>query len=225
MISVIVPTMWLANEYFFKMIPFLQSKSNVKEIIIIDNNPSAAPKNLSDFPKIQHHASDGNLFFNASINLGVEKATGDILFFLNDDVIFDPAVLDFVCNNITTDMGILSPHPAYFNQPNKNEEWIQKLELKENTKTLDGFGCAMFIQKQNYYPVPKELTHHHGDEFLYRMQIKNGRKNYYIHNWVIVTPMRVTTLKVPEVSQVIERDWATYKTVFNEYGILNGSDI
>lgn len=224
MISVIVPTMWLANEYFFKMIPFLQGKSNVKEIIIVDNNKNLAPSNLQDFNKIIHHQSDTNLYFNASVNIGASLATGDVLFFMNDDVLFDPAIFDFVCERINPEMGLLSPHPEYFNRPTDNETLIKQLELKENEKTLDGFGCAMFLLKQNFMPIPKELVHHHGDEFLYRMQIKNQRKNYYIHNWVVITPMRVTTRKVPEVASVINQDWSIYKQVFAQHGILNHHD-
>jgi hypothetical protein len=77
----------------------------------------------------------------------------------------------------------------------------------------------MFIHKDNFEPIPKELCHHFGDSFLYEILKKKNKINYYLHNWVMISPMRVTTAVVKEVHQKILNDWEIATEVFARYGI------
>ena len=228
-ISVIVPTMWYANELFFKMLPLLEWSYAVGEIIIVDNNPKDCPhEELAKHNKILRLPTKQNLFFNPSINLGAKVASNEILCFLNDDVIFDPRVFEFIAANLNDECGMISPHPDYFNRPEENEELIKQLHLNPLDKhpdgvgkNVDGFGCSMFVMKKNFEPVPSQLVHHFGDEFISKMQEKHGRVNQTLHNWTVITPMRVTTRRVPEVQQVINNDWSIATQVFAEHGLPN----
>jgi glycosyltransferase involved in cell wall biosynthesis len=220
-ISVIVPTMWRANDFFSRMIPFIVNSPVVCELIIIDNDSKLRPNDI-DFSseKIKFFDFGENIFFNKSMNVGVEKSTGDIVCLMNDDLIFDSAIFQAISQNFDKEtMGMIFPHPAYFNRGKENLELIQKLTLVECQQPLDGFGCCMFIHKDNYDPVPEEFVQQFGDVFYYEMMKKKNKKNYFLHNWVILTPMRVTTAVVPEAQQKILRDWEIASQVLARYGI------
>jgi hypothetical protein len=221
-ISVIVPTMWKANEFFLKMLPILEYSRAIGEVIIIDNNPAECPKEeLAKYNKILYKAMPTNQYFNMSMNIGAALAQNEVLCLLNDDVIFDPEIFSFIAKNMDDKVGMISPHPQYFNRGQENAELIKELKLLPLEKTLDGFGCAMFCLRKNYATIPYKLKHHFGDEFLHKTQEKNGRTNMTLHNWVVMTPMRVTTKAVPSVQQVIEQDWAIATEVFAQYGLEN----
>jgi glycosyltransferase involved in cell wall biosynthesis len=218
--------MWKANRYFFTMLPLIISCDSVEEIIIINNNSAETPDNdLLKNEKVIIHDSGRNLYFNRSMNLGAEIASSEILCLLNDDVIFDPAIFRVIASAYSQGLaeqekvGMIYPHPSFFNRANENAELIQKLTLVECKKRLDGFGCCMFVSKNNYVPIPDELVQHFGDVWLDKNQIKNGRKNYWLYNWVIVTEMRVTTSVVPEIRGIIENDWKIAKSVFDKYEV------
>lgn len=220
-ISVIVPTMWRANDFFSKMIPFVVNSPVVCELIIIDNDSKLRPNDI-DFSseKIKFFDFGENLFFNKSMNIGVEESTGDIVCLLNDDVIFDPAIFSAISQNFDKEtMGMIFPHPAYFNRGKENLELIQKLALVECEKPLDGFGCCMFIHKDNFEMIPQEFVHHFGDVFLYEIMKLKNKKSYFLHNWVVITPMRVTTAVVPEAHEKSLNDWAIASEVLARYGI------
>lgn len=220
-VSVIVPTMWRANEFFSKMLTMMTESPFVGEIIIIDNDKDRRPDDI-DFSsgKIKILEFGSNIFFNKSMNVGVENATCELLCLSNDDIIFDPAIFGALCNNFDKEtMGMVFPHPAYLNRGKENLELIKNLTLVEAEKPLDGFGCCMFIHRENYVPVPSELVQHFGDVFYYEIMKKNNKKNYFLHNWVIVTPMRVTTAVVKEAQEKILNDWKIAKEVFAKHGI------
>lgn len=224
-ISVIIPTMWRANPFLFKMLKNMDSCEEVGEIIIIDNDKKNTPENIQSLSsKIIHYPSDKNLYFNPSVNLGVSMAKYDLFCILNDDVIFDPRAFKFIVDNMTEDMGMVSPLMDYFNRVEENESLIKNLHLVPMHKSRDGFGCVMFLYKKNFVRIPDEIVFHHGDEFMLRMQTKNNRVNYSLHNWVILTPMRVTTNSVPEIREIIMKDWSVVGKVFDEYGISYPTD-
>lgn len=221
-ISVVVPTMWKANQFFLKMLPLLEWSYEVGEVIIIDNNPSECPKDeLAKYNKVVYVPMPLNLFCNMSFNVGAVLAQNEVICLLNDDVVFDPRAFSFVSKNITDEHGVICSHPQYFNQPEKNEEMIQNMNLQVIPKVVDGAPCVMFMMKKNYYRIPDKLKHHFGDEYLFRMQVKNNRLNYAIHNLMVITPMRTTTSVVPESHTAIAEDWAIAPEVFVQHGLDN----
>lgn len=220
-VSVIIPTMWRANDFFGKMLSMMVDSPYVGEIIIIDNESSRRPTELdltSEKIKILDYGE--NLFFNKSMNVGVENSSFEILCLANDDIVFDPLIFKVMCDNFDKEtMGMIFPHPAYLNRGKENLELIQKLALAEAERPLDGFGCCMFMHKENYVPIPEELVQHFGDVFYFEIMKKNKKKNYFLHNWVIVTPMRVTTAVVKEAQEKILNDWKIAKDVLAKHGI------
>jgi GT2 family glycosyltransferase len=224
--SVIVPTMWMANDYFLQMLKFMVGNDAVGEIIIIDNNSKDRPTddNLTN-EKVKILDFGKNLFFNKSMNVGVENSKFELICLLNDDVIFDPAIFSSLAGAFKSEqfpresVGMIYPHPAFFNRMEENIELIQKLEMVPCHETIDGYGCCMFVHKNNYKPIPEELVHHFGDVWFHKNQEMNGKTNFWLYNWVVMTVMRVTTEKVPEAHEKIIEDWKIAQEVFAKHGI------
>ena len=224
--SIVVPTMWMANTFFLQMLKVLIKSSDVGEIIIIDNNS----KNRPDDENLKHEKVrildyGKNLYYNNSMNIGAKEAKFEILALMNDDIIFDPIALTVLVKTFTEKpllskvIGMIYPHPDFFNRHQEHSELINKLRLVECLERKDGFGCCMIVLKENYKPIPKELVQHFGDVWYHKTQLKAGRKNFWLYNWVLVTKMRTTTEKVPEIRKIIDNDWRIANKVFNKHQV------
>lgn len=224
--SIVVPTMWMANEFFLPMLNLLKSCEDIGEVIIIDNNSKERPKDeILTHEKIKILDFGKNIYYNKSMNVGAEESKFEILALMNDDVIFDPFVFkvlsaSFVNNqDLKRNVGMIYPHPHFFNRFNEHPELSKDLKLVECTNRLDGFGCCMFVLKEHYKPIPEELVQHFGDVWYHKNQIKEGRKNYWLYNWVLGTQMRTTTKKVSGIRDIILNDWKIAQTVFANYDV------
>ena len=224
--SIIVPTMWMANDYFLPMLNLMLPCEEIGEIIIVDNASKDRPQfdNLSH-EKVKILDFGKNIYYNKSLNVGSEEAKFEILCFLNDDVIFDPFIFKTISHSFTNNeelkstVGMIYPHPQFFNRFEENQKLIQELTLVECSQRLDGFGCCMFVLKEHFIPIPEELVQHFGDVWFDKTQVKAGRKNYWLYNWVLGTRMRTTTEKVPEVRGIIAKDWEIANEVFAKHQV------
>ena len=224
--SVIVPTMWMANNYFLPMLNLMLPCEEIGEIIIIDNASKDRPQfdNLSH-KKVKILDFGKNIYYNKSLNVGAEEAKFEILCFLNDDVIFDPFIFKTLSHSFTSNeelkntVGMIYPHPQFFNRFEENEQLVQQLKLVECVQRLDGFGCCMFVLKEHFIPIPEELVQHFGDVWFDKTQVKAGRKNYWLYNWVLGTRMRTTTEKVPEIRGIIAKDWEIAGEIFAKHQV------
>lgn len=224
--SIIVPTMWMANNFFLPMLNLLIKSEEIGEVIIIDNNSKERPDDDSlNHEKVKILDFGKNIYYNKSMNVGAAEAKFDILALMNDDVIFDPFVFKVLSHSFTNNpelkktVGMIYPHPEFFNRFQENQELFSKLKFVECVKRLDGFGCCMFVLKEHYRPIPEELVQHFGDVWYHKTQIKEGRKNYWLYNWVLGTIMRTTTEKVPEIREIISNDWKIANRVFAEHQV------
>lgn len=68
--SVIIPTMWKSKRTQ-GMLSALEASEHVKEIVLIDNDPSARKSvKLEHFKKLIHLPQEENIFVNPAWNLG-----------------------------------------------------------------------------------------------------------------------------------------------------------
>jgi len=94
---------------------------NEVEIIVVDNastiNP--VPDWKKQFPSVRFIRSEKNLGFAGGNNLGIEQATGDYFFLVNNDTEFTAGLIqtlvDVLENNAR--IGIVSPKIKYFDKP------------------------------------------------------------------------------------------------------------
>ena len=179
MISFIVPTMWKSKDTLYNML-YAYKKANIPnaEFILIDNSRGCYLDT-----EITVLIPKENLYVNKAWNIGVEIAKNNIVCLLNDDIEIN---FETIKNNLEAinnlDFGIIGFHS------NKN----LGIELNSNTDTFDfkeaecrylGFGCMMFIRKENYIKIDEKLRIFFGDDLLYWWnRDKNGRKIYIIDN-------------------------------------------
>ena len=179
MISFIVPTMWKSKDTLYNML-YAYKKANIPnaEFILIDNSRGCYLDT-----EITVLIPKENLYVNKAWNIGVEIAKNNIVCLLNDDIEIN---FETIKNNLEAinnlDFGIIGFHS------NKN----LGIELNSNTDTFDfkeaecrylGFGCMMFIRKENYIKIDEKLRIFFGDDLLYWWnRDKNDRKIYIIDN-------------------------------------------
>jgi glycosyltransferase involved in cell wall biosynthesis len=178
-ISVIVSTSWKSNQSFFKMLPLLDWSYSVGEVIIIDNNMKETPKDdLKKYNKLLRIPSEVELSKSQSFNLGVKASSNEIICFLDDDVIFDPRIFEFVSVAINQECGIILPHSLYLNRPTENEEMIQNLYLHPADEQTLTSHCALLLKK-NFMPLPE-------DENNPIKHISQNSLKHALHNWMLL---------------------------------------
>ena len=179
MISFIVPTMW-RNPMRLRDIIHDYKRANIPnaEFILIDNNHGCYLE-----PEITVLIAKENLYVNKSWNIGVDIARNNIVCLLNDDIEIN---FETIKNNLdeinNLDFGIIGfdANKNFGKDFNTN---VDKFDFKlADCRTL-GFGCMMFIRKENYLKIDEQLKVFFGDDLLYWWnRDKHNRPIYIIEN-------------------------------------------
>lgn len=103
-----------AKKELFNLIQSIKSTKPrlAYEIIVVDNdNYKKLEKDLKiKFPQVKYYRSESNIGFGAANNFAVKKAQGDLLLFLNPDVIIrDNSIDDLYRKYLMENPGILAP--------------------------------------------------------------------------------------------------------------------
>ena len=91
------------------------------EIIVVDNGSTIDPLPVwkRKYPAVNFIESKTNLGFSGGNNLGIKEATGDYLFFVNNDTVFTENLIETLVETLDKhpEVGIVSPKIRYFDQP------------------------------------------------------------------------------------------------------------
>lgn len=170
--SVIIPTMWYSDE-IHKNLPNLNDCDNVGEIILIDNNPSSKPNYINNLEKIKYLPQEKNIFVNPAWNLGVKESAYKNICISNDDIFFNTDILSWVLPHINK--GIIGMWTGNY----YGENAIQPYKIQPILGRPWGWGCLMFIQKDNWVEIDERLKIACGDDWLIHY-VKGG--GYQINN-------------------------------------------
>jgi hypothetical protein len=163
MFSVIIPTMW-KSDWIHRSISQLEEYNQVGEIILIDN--SSEQKELNG-EKIYHIREGFNTYVNPAWNKAVRISKFDNLCIANDDLVFNPALLDFVKPHIHK--GVIGQHISNYDKWETNfNPQIEKMVGRDW-----GWGCLFFIHKTNWIDIPNDLLIACGDDYLIK-NVKGG---------------------------------------------------
>lgn len=90
------------------------------EVIVVDNSNKEPGYQLPiDYPWIKYINTGENLGFAGGNNKGIETATGDYLFLLNNDTEVAPDFLEPLVNRMESDkhIGVICPKILYYDEP------------------------------------------------------------------------------------------------------------
>jgi FkbM family methyltransferase len=212
--SVIIPTMWRANEILIPFLYKLCACESVGEILVVNNDVSKTP-DLAYDPKIKLFNFDSNIFVNPAWNFGVTISQFDRLCIANDDISFDTRVFEVLQDKLLESAGVfgLCPGDPIFNQTPVTTKTIDIIPWQgQNTH---GFGCLMFINKLSWDKIPVGLDIYYGDNYIFDIQLERGKTNYLITNMDFYTPFASTTKDTTITNGVLEKESAIYQEVKN----------
>lgn len=203
--SIIIPTLWKSDR-IYKLLDDLQNCDSVAEIILIDNSNDYLNNIKKIIPKIRIVSTQSNMFVNPSWNLGVSLAKNSNIAILNDDINFNTDVFEFIKDHM---------HKGIIGQCCSNYDPIDRglpYEIEKPTFRPSGWGCMLFIKKENYINIPMELLIACGDDFLFD-RVNGGA--YNIKNLRVDTRLSTTSL-LPEFFQIQQQDINNYKNINND---------
>lgn len=210
--SVIVPTMWRVADQFSAFVKALCLHPRVGEVIIINNDRESTPEGLTH-PKIHMIDHGHNIYVNPAWNQGVAASRYDHLCIVNDDVVFDLDVLERLVPWLTPTSGVvgLCPGVSDFDQPPITNGTIDIVPW--SGQHTYGFGCLMFMHRSVWKPIPDGLDIYYGDNYIFDLQLAQGRTNYLITNMKFQSPMAATTSDTTITGGVLERETPIYQRI------------
>jgi hypothetical protein len=173
MLTVIIPTMWLADGLLDRLHQ-LSTIAEVGEIILIDN--SDTPPDL-EIPKLVHIKEYKNTYVNPAWNKGVLLAKHDRLCIMNDDINFENDLFSKVEPHIGEDKGMIGLY-NFDGIPYYDDEIEFKIVESRGWRGM-GYACLFFIHRRRYKPIPTDMKVWFGDDYLFRF---NGGTNYMMQN-------------------------------------------
>jgi hypothetical protein len=216
MFSVVIPTMW-KSETFEEELNSICSSFFVDDIIIINNNIIETPNyDILNHHKILIVKPPDNIIVNPSWNLGVRLSKNNNICLLNDDILFNYQVFEFMSNN-------LDKHICGLNMYTENNH----LQLIEAEKRIHGFGCMMFIRKDLYEYIPESIKLFYGDDYIFKVNQMLGRKNYLIdgcknnETWGVTSKSGVSSCNFNLLNQIDNESKEIIRLINEKSNILH----
>lgn len=182
--SVVVPTMWKANDLFKKSLEGLVSHNLVNEVIIINNHVEKTPNwSILQHSKVKVLDQKENLKVNPSWNLGVDKSKNDSVAIINDDLYFDTKLFDRVNEHMENDNDLycFTVGGKKYNQPEITDGSIDFVKWKPGVSSY-GYGQLMIVNKKYWKPIIDGLDFYFGDDFIFKNAIDRGSNVFLILN-------------------------------------------
>jgi GT2 family glycosyltransferase len=143
------------------------------EIIVVDNGSkiNPVPAWTVKYPEVKFIRSDENLGFAGGNNLGIERATGDYLFFVNNDTEFTEGLVGLLADVLDkhTDVGMVSPKIRYYDQP----DTLQYAGYTPMNYYTARNSCIGQFEKDNgqYDSLTGETGYIHGAAMMLRREV------------------------------------------------------
>jgi hypothetical protein len=145
------------------------------EIIVVDNGSdiNSKPYWKVKYPNFIFIRSEKNLGFAGGNNLGIQSATGDFLFLVNNDTIFTPNLIDILVQTLlmNSQVGIISPKLLYFDQPHVLQ-YVGYTEMNYYTAINSCIG-QYEIDNGQYDSVIGKTAFAHGAAMMVRRSVIN----------------------------------------------------
>lgn len=143
---------------------------------------------------------------------------------LNDDLLLPKnlcsKVFQFICEN---NIGIVGIHNKSIYGEEDNETYSYPLDsdikfevFDDDSKGLGYWGIALFGQKSSYYKIPDDIKIWYGDNYLFKMNKDNGKKNYKV--WCReIKHIGSLTSSNPQLDDIKQSDANFYAQIDNRF--------
>jgi len=161
----------LVTEQLLSSISLTNNYTNI-EIIVVDNGSKVneVPQWQLKYPAIKFIRSAINLGFAGGNNLGVRQATGEYLFFVNNDTEFTENLVQKLVDVLDhhPEVGMVSPKIRYFDQP----DTLQYVGFTAmNYYTCRNYCVGQFeVDNGQYDNIPGPTAYAHGAAMMARKQ-------------------------------------------------------
>ena len=147
-----------------------QSYSNI-QVIVVDNGSleEVSETFKAHYSEVEVIVSKENRGFAGGNNLGIQAAKGDYLFFVNNDTVFTPDLIEQSLAAFTTDeIGVVAPKIYYFDQP----EIIQYAGFTPiNPLTARNQTIGKDEKEEGQHDVSNETPYAHGAAMMLRRSV------------------------------------------------------
>lgn len=196
--SVVIPTLQRSDD-LRPLVDLCAAHPLVLEVLVINNAPEPL---VWESRKVRVLDQGRNIFVNPAWNLGAREARGEYLAIINDDMRFDPELIDHAAHTLgKPGVGIVGVDGAFLNRP-RSDKIRTRLATYEHVAI--GFGMAMFMRRSNYVPIPDDVKIWGGDDWLFMHQ---KWPNRVLVGARIETDVSVTSGS-PEFQEMRQREWA-----------------
>ena len=159
--SVIIPTLQRSRE-LPELVELCAVHPTVREVIVVNNHPDPLDFGRENVRVLQQ---ERNIYVNPAWNLGVREARAEYLAIINDDVLFDPVVLDVAAEFVVKPRrGILALEGTFLNREHATRP---RLRVAGSNLIGNSFGMFMCLRRENYVPIPEDLKVWGGDDWLF----------------------------------------------------------
>lgn len=195
--SVVIPTLQRSDD-LHDVVELCAAHPLVAEVLVINNAPALL---TFESGKVRVLDQGENIFVNPAWNLGAREARGEYLAIINDDIRFDPELIDHAAATLAKPfVGIVGIDGAHLNHP-RAEKIRTRIATYEHV-TL-GFGMIMFLRAKDYVPIPDRVKIWGGDDWLFMQQ---KRPNRVLIGARVETDVSVTSGS-PEFQALRQQEW------------------
>lgn len=204
---------------FTKFLADLVDCEDVHDIIIIDNNPAERPATLAvELFKVRILVYPNNIRVNPAWNLGVQNSHTNNICIANDDIVFDLKIFKHVRDYMNSpNMGVMGINPGLpqFDQIPLSTGTIdiRKYDIQQTF----GFGCLMFVRKDNWIPIPDDLKVYYGDNWIFETALVLKRDIYFISDMLFITPYAQTTKLFTNSDKILAAEGQLYNMYIQEF--------
>ena len=195
--SVVIPTLQRSDD-LHALVELCAAHPLVAEVLVINNAPALLEYGFS---KVRVLDQGENIFVNPAWNLGAREARGEYLAIINDDMRFDPELIDHAAAALAKPfVGIVGIDGAHMNR-SRAEKIRTRVATYEHV-TL-GFGMIMFLRADDYVPIPDQVKIWGGDDWLFMQQ---KHPNRVLVGARVETDLSVTSSS-PEFQALRKQEW------------------
>lgn len=213
-VTVIIPTLCKSMFILNTALQTLQEHELVKEILVFDNTLGKFKSSLSKVTVF----NDTDFKVNGAWNEGVEICGTEYYLLLNDDVVFNPWIIDDCVEMLEThqDMNIVTV--ATKEMVDFADDVLDDGEIiyESDPQKISLQGWFIMGRKRSWVPIDRRLTIFFGDNLIYLNALKDGKIAKITNNFIYhATSTTVKAMKTYE-SGILQEEEIIFKSIIGD---------